>query len=75
MAFAGHNKGKKWVPGLGYRTPRTPAVQMVQTCDNCDSVAVYFFAPKFRGTKGAKRCEACMGNRPESTSEDEGGDE
>jgi hypothetical protein len=35
MSLAGHNKGKKWVPGVGYRYPKIKRVKINLICDIC----------------------------------------
>lgn len=43
--FPGHNRGKKWVPGVGYRfPPKPPAKPLV--CTKCGQPGIYVMAPK-----------------------------
>lgn len=39
--FPGHNKGKVWVPGVGYRYPKRPK-KPIPTCDTCSATAHIF---------------------------------
>lgn len=57
MALAGWNKGRKRQPdgSLAY-PPKVPAKPLV--CD-CGQPAQFVYAPKERGGKCEKRCEAC----------------
>jgi hypothetical protein len=61
MALAGHNKGKKWVPGIGYRYPLEPPVpeRFCDTCGKSKSQAkrFYFYAD---GRKLCDKCEAAL---------------
>ena len=63
--FPGHNKGKRFAPGVGYvprhkpapEKPRPPAV-----CERCGNPARFFYYPPPDPTSRecGKLCEACM---------------
>jgi hypothetical protein len=49
--FPGHNRGKKWVPGVGYRYPTAP--EKPKPVCACGRIANVFFAT------GEHKCFEC----------------
>jgi len=56
----GHNRGKKWVPGIGYRFPKQQSVPQ-RVCDGCGSTdgIVYVRVVGVRPLKTIALCEVC----------------
>lgn len=63
----GHNRGKKFIPGVGYRYPPREKTKP-HKCDFCDSLAVYFEYLGDRKTSGM--CESCWNKRKGATDGD-----
>ena len=53
MALAGHNRGKKWVPGVGYRREVKPEPKRPKRKCTCGADAELYFSD------GTVSCEAC----------------
>jgi len=63
MGFEGHNRGKKWVPGVGYVAPPTKPKKPrpPSKCHGCGSPNVrYAVVISVRPMKTAAYCEKCF---------------